>query len=100
MTNESRKTSKTVEQPTPLGPIATALVADLEEYKLEDTPSGRTLAAAAMALASALDREPNAAAAKELRLFLATLTQAHADRPDDELQSFLDGLSPWKQSAD
>ena len=73
----------------PMGPIASALAADLEEYQLEDTPSGRTLAAGAMALAKALDREANAAAAKELRLFIATLNEAHSQKPTDDLLDFL-----------
>ena len=77
----------------PSGPIEAALVADLEAYQLEKTPNGRTLAAAAMALAQAIDREPNAAAAKELRLFLAALGDADAARPDEALENLLAELA-------
>ena len=80
-------------QTEPSGPIAAALEADLEAYQLDKTPNGRTLAAAAMALAQAIDREPNAAAAKELRLFLAALGDADAARPDEAMQAFIASLS-------
>ena len=71
------------------GATVDAVLADLADFDLEQAPTARTLAASALALARALDEEPNAAAARELRLTMSTLVNVASAVGGDAFDAFI-----------
>jgi len=76
----------------PPGATEKAVIDDLRQYDLARFPTARPLAASARALAKALDTDPTAAVARELRLILEALARVCAAQTGDQLEGFLADL--------